>query len=293
MECQMKIIVTGSEGQLALEIKNKSVEYKEWEFIFRSREQLDISNESQVRECIATHRPDYVINTAAYTNVEKAESEKERCFLVNTRAVSFLYDALNVYGGRLIHISSDYVFDGKKNSAYTETDMCNPLNVYGLSKREAELIVLQNPDHLVVRTSWLYSPYGHNFFKTIWNLSSKKKELSIVSDQIGAPVYCGDLAHFLLWTLARPSSAGLIHFSPVSSCSWYEFGLAITAHSHPSCRVHPVPSSAYPQKVLRPSFSYLSPSKLIDDWGYPPVCWTESLLDCVKKFKALSGINES
>lgn len=289
----MKILVTGSGGQLARELWDQSANHKEWEFIFLSREQIDITDESQVEQCIATYRPDYVINTAAYTQVEQAETDRDQCFLVNTRAVSFLYNALVEYGGRLIQISTDYVFDGKKNSAYTESDLCNPLNIYGLSKREAECIVLQNPDHLVVRSSWLYSPYGHNFFKTIWRLSSEKEDLSIVSDQIGAPVYCGDLAHFILWTLARPSFSGLIHFSTASSCSWYDFGLAISSHSNPSCRVHPVPSSSYPQKALRPAFSYLSPKKLIDEWGYPPVSWREGLLACVDKYKSLNGIIES
>ena len=238
-----KILVTGAYGQLGSELKVLATETGMPDFLFTDFDTLDVTRKDQVNRFLDEHRPDFVINCAAFTAVDKAEQEKEACFRLNSLAPAILADACLATGARLIHFSSDYVFDGTSSVPYTESDPVNPMGVYGLSKREGELACLRNPGALIIRTSWLYSSFGHNFVKTIVRLGKERDHLNVVFDQVGTPTYAGDLARAVLDIIHLSAGdrehwkPGIYHYSNEGVASWFDFAWEIMKYSKKNCKV--------------------------------------------------------
>lgn len=259
-----KILVTGANGQLGLSIKAVGKNYPSMIFTFTDVEDLDITNNEEVNTFFEFNKIDYCINCAAYTAVDKAEDEADKAFLINAKAVKNLAEACKNTGTVLIHISTDFVFDGTKRTPYTEEDIPNPLSVYGKSKRKGEAYIQEIWDkHFIVRTSWLYSEYGNNFVKTMLLLAKTRDEISVVNDQIGSPTYAGDLASLLLEIIDKSSKDyGLYHYSNEGSISWYDFAVEIFKQHKKAVRVVPIPTSAYYTAAKRPAYSVLGLQKV-------------------------------
>lgn len=281
----MKILVTGSNGQLGSELKELSEKHRA-EFVFTDKHTLDITNVAAIESFFANQRVDIVINGAAYTAVDQAESDTEAAFLTNATAVGYLAAACKKHGAKLIHISTDFVFDGMKQKPYEEQDATRPLNTYGKSKLQGEQLCRQyNPDAIIIRTSWLYSSYGHNFVKTILRLSAEKKVLRVVDDQRGSPTYARDLAKAILLIIGHEkgmSTSGIFHYSNLGECSWFDFASEIIALTDRNCSIVPIPSSEYPTPARRPHYSVLSKNKIVGTFGLTIPFWKDSLKECLK-----------
>jgi len=281
----MNILITGSNGQLGSEFKKLVDSYTNFSFIFIDKEDLDITDSSLVFKYFRKNNFDFCINTAAYTAVDKAKTDKENACKVNTQAVQYLQKACDRYGVKLIHISTDFVFDGKQNIPYKETDNANPINVYGESKLGGEQKALVNNNALVIRTSWLYSSFGNNFVKTMIRLGNEKGELSIIDDQIGTPTYAKDLAEMIMELISiqdKNKLRGLYHFSNSGKASWHDFAKEIFRLKNITCKVIPIPTTAYPTPAARPKFSLMDKSKIINDFAIELKDWKESLKECLE-----------
>ena len=260
----MKILITGANSQLGLCIVDRAPQ--DWQLIPLTSSDLDITNQDSVFAAIQKYQPDAIINTAAYTAVDKAESDEDQAFLVNAVGVKNLAFACDNANIRLVHISTDYVFDGTADEPYQTTDTPNPLSVYGRSKLAGELLALAHcAQSQIIRTSWLYSEYGHNFMKTMIRMAEEgRKELNVVDDQIGCPTYAGNLAQAIIDLLHQPINARLLHYSDIDIMSWYEFAKNIFDYRERQgssyCQVKPVPSTEYPTPVKRPAYSVLENS---------------------------------
>jgi dTDP-4-dehydrorhamnose reductase len=254
-----RVLVTGANGQLGKSIHRVAPDYPELKFVFTDVVELDITNNEEVNTFFESNAFDYCINCAAYTAVDKAEKEVEKAYLINATAVKNLAEGCQTTGTVLIHISTDFVFDGTKRTPYTEEDTPNPLSVYGKSKLKGEEYVQEICErHFIVRTSWLYSEYGNNFVKTMLRLAETRKQISVVNDQIGSPTYAGDLAEFSLKVISSGSTAyGLYHYSNLGAISWYDFAVEIFKQHKKEVRVVPIPTSSYPTAAKRPPFSVL------------------------------------
>lgn len=274
------ILVTGANGQLGSEIKVISKEYP-FVFYFTNKEELDITCQKNVIKYIIDNQIDTIINCAAYTEVDKAESDQEIAFKVNRDAVGFLAAAIQSVGGNMIHISTDYVFDGLSDRPYTPEDPVNPQNIYGKSKWEGEKIMrsLQMDRSLIIRTSWVYSEFGSNFVKTIIRLGKERESLKVVADQIGSPTYAADLARAILEILPRLEHQNVItyHYSNEGICSWFDFAKEIIKMAGFGCEINPIVSSEYPQLANRPNFSVLNKTKIKQDFSIDIPCWKDSL----------------
>jgi len=286
------ILITGANGQLGSEIQRIHAAYPSMQFVFADKLTLDITVESWVMNYLETHKPDAVINCAAYTNVERAEDEQDASSQANALAPGYLAKACKRTGALLIHISTDYVFDGTKTRAYLETDDVSPLNHYGQSKLEGERNIDNEYDrHYIIRTSWLYSSYGHNFFKTMIRLAKEKGELRVVNDQIASPTYAGDLACDLILLLKsclideHPIPYGLYHYSQEGKASWCDFASAIVAQLRLNVPVYPVPSGAFPVKAIRPAFSKLNNSHWTKHTGFTARKWEAGLSSCIEELQ--------
>jgi dTDP-4-dehydrorhamnose reductase len=279
------ILVTGANGQLGKEIKQLESAYPEFRFIFLSREDLPIHHFELVRNFFKGYSPQFLINCAAYTAVDKAETEKDLAFQVNGEAVGILAAVCKEYGTKFIHISTDYVFDGNGTEPYTTESATNPQSVYGASKLQGEKEAIQyNPDSMIIRTSWVYSEFGKNFVKTMLKLMSEREELNVVSDQVGSPTYAADLAAVIMQVIASGKwIPGMYHFSNAGVISWYDFALAIKELSGKNCRVNPIPSSQYPTPAKRPAYSVMDTSRLFNRFGLTPKNWKDSLQVCLQK----------
>lgn len=281
------ILVTGSNGQLGNELR-LVVEEKDKvnNYFFTDVEELDITNKSDVSQFLHANNIDVVVNCAAYTNVDKAEDEKDIADLINHIGVKNLAESCKERDGFLIHISTDYVFDGTKNTPYTETDVTKPLGVYGETKLRGEnAIISSGCEYVIIRTSWLYSSYGNNFLKTMQRLTAEKESLKVVFDQVGTPTYAGDLAKVIYTIIQRDEvdiKNQIYHFSNEGICSWYDFAVAINEISGHNCNIQPFHSDEFPSKVKRPSFSVLDKSKLKDQLGIEIPYWRVSMLTCIK-----------
>ncbi|HLV24123.1 MAG TPA: dTDP-4-dehydrorhamnose reductase [Moheibacter sp.] len=256
-----KILVTGANGQLGkclrdLVSKNPSPKYQ---FLFMDRSQLDVSKKELVETFFFTNKIDYCVNCAAYTAVDLAETDAENAFKANADAVKYLAEECAEQNATLIHISTDYVFDGTKNEPYLPNDSTNPINVYGKSKREGERWALQkNLKTIVIRTSWVYSQYGKNFYTTMVRLMQERDELSVVSDQIGKPTNANDLAAYIYnLILSNDTDYGLRHFSGKEQMSWFEFAQKIANENGFTTKINPIPTSQYPTPAKRPMWSVL------------------------------------
>jgi len=288
----MNILVTGSNGQLGLEIKDLEANFTNFNFFFMDLPELDICNSSQLNIFVNDNNINTVINCAAYTAVDKAEEDAEIAEQVNSIGVSNLVNALETVNGKLIHISTDYVFDGDHFFPYVETDKVSPIGVYGETKRAGELAVLNNAiDAIVIRTSWLYSSYGNNFVKTMLRLGNEKENLGVIFDQVGTPTYAGDLAKTCLEILCSQSSdvisknGNLYHYSNEGVASWYDFAISIMELGVKNCKVKPIQTKDYPSLAKRPQYSVLNKSKIKTDFKIEIPYWRDSLKDCIEKIK--------
>jgi dTDP-4-dehydrorhamnose reductase len=292
-----KILVTGANGQLGTAIKTLSAAYPAFEFIFLTREELPIQRFELVAQYFNTVMPAYCINAAAYTAVDKAETDKENAFLINGDAVGVLASACSRFGTKFIHISTDYVFDGTSPEPYKETDRTNPSNTYGLSKLKGEaLCLLSNQDAIIIRTAWVYAEFGNNFVKTMLRLMKERPEINVVSDQVGAPTYAVDLGKAILEIIqqsevrSQQSDAGqsginwmpgIYHYSNQGRISWYDFAVAIKELSGSACKVNPIPTTQYPTPAKRPAFSLLDTHKIRTTYQLEISDWKDSLQRCL------------
>jgi len=281
------ILVTGAKGQLGSELQDLSLLYPEYEFIFSDEEDLDISNHQEVRKFIAVNSITAIINCAAYTAVDKAETEPTKADTINHLAVENLAKISKSRGIVLIHISTDYVFDGTSNKPYTEEDIPNPQSVYGQTKLDGENAMLKiNPAHaIIIRTSWLYSSYGSNFVKTMIRLGKEKKELSIISDQVGSPTYANNLARTILEILPKIENEDveIYHYANEGICSWYDFAIAIFVLKKMAIKVDPIKSVEFITLAKRPPYSVLNKSKIKETFQIKIPSWEESLARCLRK----------
>ena len=270
-----QVLVTGANGQLGKSIKRISPNFKGLKFVFTDVADLDITNSEEVNTFFESNALDYCINCAAYTEVDKAEEEAEKVYSINATAVKNLAEACQKTGAVLIHISTDFVFDGTKRTPYTEEDMPNPLSVYGKSKLKGEEHVQESCDrHFIVRTSWLYSEYGNNFVKKMLRLAETRKQISVVNDQIGSPTYAGDLAEFILKVISSESTAyGLYHYSNLGAISWYDFAVEIFRQHQKNVHLVPIPTRAYPTLANRPAFSVMDLSRVKIIFGSTIPLW--------------------
>ena len=273
-----KILITGAKGQLGTELAKLLPEA-----ILTDVNDLDITNEQAVKDFVKSHGIDTIINAAAYTAVDKCEDEEEFAFKINVDGPR----NLAMTGAKIIHISTDYVFDGCGHLPYTEDDDPAPTSAYGRTKLAGEWQVLDNAKiGVVIRTAWLYSPYGNNFVKTMRKLGSEKDELNVVVDQIGTPTYAADLAKAIVKIIPQMNerNKGIYHFTNEGVCSWYDFATEIMAMSGLNCKVNAIPSSAYQTKAKRPHYSVLSKQKIKQTFGVEIEHWRKGLEQCLKRF---------
>ena len=288
----MRVLITGSNGQLGSEIRELAANYSNLDLVFRNSHELDICNFEALQAFIIDHNINAVINCAAYTAVDKAEEDAEIAEQVNSIGVSNLVNALAKVNGKLIHISTDYVFDGDHFLPYKESDPVSPIGVYGETKRAGELAVINSDiDSVVIRTSWLYSSYGNNFVKTMLRLGNEKENLGVIFDQVGTPTYARDLAKTCLEILYGDSSVNisrngnLYHYSNEGVISWYDFAISIMELGGEKCKVKPIQTKDYPSFAKRPHYSVLNKSKIKTDFKIEIPYWRDSLKDCIGKIK--------
>nr|HQU56254.1 dTDP-4-dehydrorhamnose reductase [Chitinophagaceae bacterium] len=263
------ILVTGANGQVGTEIRRIASAFPDYSFTFLSREDMPLEDFGKMKVCVEARPYDFLINCAAYTAVDKAETEKELAFKINAEAVGHLATLCRNNNIRLIHFSTDYVFDGYSRIPYKETDATNPETVYGASKLEGErLALLHQPDAIILRTSWVYAATGHNFVKTMLRLFGEKDEINVVNDQIGSPTYAKDLAAAVMHIISSGQwYKGIFHFSNHGAISWYDFARAIQKFSKADCTIHPIPTSAFPTAAKRPVYSVLNKNKIQQHFG--------------------------
>jgi dTDP-4-dehydrorhamnose reductase len=287
---RIKIMVTGAGGQLGRELQQFSQAYPQFEFIFLSKRDLPIDQEAVLNNFFESVRPDFCINCAAYTAVDKAEKEKHLAFLVNGESVGWLASACAKVQAKLIHISTDYVFDGSSAKPLKEEDKTSPINVYGASKLLGEeLATLNNPETLIIRTAWVYSEFGSNFVKTMIKLMSERDSVNVVDDQIGSPTYAADLAEVIMQIMdSREFRPGIYHYSNDGRISWYEFAKVIREQITSNCRINPIPSSQYPAPAKRPFFSLLDKTKIKSVYHIHIKDWKTSLDSCLFRIKRQS-----
>ena len=274
-----KILVTGANGQLGSEIKELAANYPNFEFVFTDIADFPLDNESEIIANFNRIQPDIVINCAAYTAVDKAEDNQEMADAINHLAIGTLASLCNESGVKLIHISTDYVFDGTSALAYKETDQPNPKSVYGVTKLAGEIACSKNcPDSIIIRTAWVYSEFGANFVKTMLRLMTEKDSLSVVNNQVGSPTYAADLAQVILIILdSNKWEPGIYHYSNEGEISWFDFALDIKAIAQKSCEIKGIPASSYPTPAQRPAYSLLDKSKIQAVYGIISIDYKTSL----------------
>lgn len=281
-----KVLVTGGNGQLGCELREacKNRESRV-EFLFTDIADLDITDDSAVREYIKRNGITSVVNCAAYTAVDKAEDDIEKADLLNGKAPSMLARAIDEVGGSMVHISTDYVFDGTNCTPYGDDDEKRPLGVYGKTKSIGEEGVLENcKKAVVIRTAWLYSEFGNNFVKTMLKLGRERNELSVVFDQIGTPTYAKDLADTIVMVLDKGVKRGIYNFTNEGVCSWYDFAKEVHRLGNiDTCEIKPIRSEEYPTKAERPKYSVLDKTKIKKDYGINIRWWKDALGECVEK----------
>lgn len=283
----MKILVTGSKGQLGNELKELSDEFPQFEFLYTDLAELDITDASKVDKFFAANKLDAIINCAAYTAVDKAETDETFAYLINATAAGILARSAAKYKALLIHISTDYVFDGTACTPYKEDDNTNPVSAYGRTKFAGEQEVqMHAANALIIRTSWLYSAFGNNFIKTILKYGKERGLLNIVFDQVGTPTYARDLARTILTIIPQAAKNGGIefyHYSNEGVASWYDFAKAIVEISGIVCILNPIGTEDYPLPANRPFYSVLNKSKLKDKFKVEIPYWRDSVKHCLQR----------
>ena len=283
-----RILITGSNGQLGNELKVLSKNFYGYDFVFTDIDTLDLTNAEQTSEFINKLNPDWIVNCAAYTQVDKAENEPAIAMLVNGTAVKNIADVIAGTECKFIHISSDYVYDGKSNVPYDEFFPTNPLSAYGRSKLAGEKFALLHQGSMIIRTSWLYSSFGNNFVKTMLRLGSEKESLKVVFDQTGSPTYANDLAEAILSIISGvirnqiALNAGIYNYSNEGVCSWYDFAMEIMQEAGLSCQVSPILTKDFPQAAKRPVYSVMDKTKIKENYNLSIPHWRTSLNKCMK-----------
>lgn len=286
----MNILVTGANGQLGCEMRRLGAVSPN-NYIFTDVAELDITNADAVMYVAKHYSIDAIVNCAAYTNVDKAESDEATAELINATAVGNLARAMKEVGGTLFHISTDYVFGSEGNTPRTEEMPLNPLGVYGRTKLHGEQAILESGcKALIFRTAWLYSEFGNNFLKTMLRLTAEREQLNVVFDQVGTPTYAGDLALAIFSIIEAgvyEGNEGIYHFSNEGVCSWYDFAVEIAAVAgNTNCRINPCHSSEFPSPVTRPPYSVLDKTKIKNTFDIDIPHWRESMEYCIKRIKA-------
>ncbi|MBO7239512.1 MAG: dTDP-4-dehydrorhamnose reductase [Bacteroidaceae bacterium] len=285
----MNILVTGANGQLGCEMRRLGAVSPN-NYIFTDVAELDITKADAVMDTVKAASVDVIVNCAAYTNVDKAESDEATAELINATAVANLANAMKEVGGTLFHVSTDYVFGSEGNTPRTEDMPLNPLGVYGRTKLHGEQAIAESGcKALIFRTAWLYSEYGNNFLKTMMRLTAEKEQLNVVFDQVGSPTYAGDLALAIFSIIEAgvyEGNEGVYHFSNEGVCSWYDFAVEIAATAgNTNCRINPCHSSEFPSPVTRPPYSVLDKTKIKTTFDIDIPHWRESMEYCIKRIK--------
>jgi dTDP-4-dehydrorhamnose reductase len=280
-----KILVTGANGQLGKEIRALAHSFPDTEFLFLSREDLPIHHFELVRNTFAAFKPDYCINCAAYTAVDRAEAEKELAYIVNAESVGILAAVSAAMQCKFIHVSTDYVYDGNATGAHREEDKPMPVSVYGQSKLKGEEEAFaNNQETIVIRTSWVYSFYGNNFVKTMIRLMKEKDQIGVVNDQYGSPTWAADLALFIMHIINSTSwKPGVYNFSNEGAITWFDFAVEIKRLLGSACSINPIPTASYPTPAKRPANSLMSKEKIKLVFDYTPPSWKDSLNQCVNQ----------
>jgi dTDP-4-dehydrorhamnose reductase len=288
------ILVTGANGQLGSEMQAIAKKYPAYNFLFVTRTELPIDDITAVQKYFSENKIDVCVNCAAYTAVDKAETETEKANAINGTAVGNLAAQCRQYGAAFIHISTDYVFDGTATTPYTDNHPVNPVNAYGVSKLLGEQLALQNnPASIIIRTSWVYSSFGNNFVKTMLRLMKERESLNVVADQTGCPTYAADLAGAIMHIIeqlpysydASDATANIYSYSNKGAITWHQFALAIKEISGSNCVVHPIPSSQYPTPAKRPAYSVMDIAKIENRFKLTIPEWRESLENCMRLLK--------
>ena len=282
----MKILVTGANGQLGRELRNVLESEIPGKAIYTDIAELDLTDAKGVDDFFKKNDISHVVNCAAYTAVDKAEEEKLECAAININAVKNLANAADAIGAKIIHISTDYVFDGTAHRPYKESDKVNPISQYGTTKRKGETALLAlAPESIIIRTSWLYSPHGNNFVKTMLRLGAEQSKIKVVSDQIGTPTYALDLARAIYMVLmSHQWVEGIFHFSNEGVCSWYDFAKSIHRIAGiDKCEIKPIPTEEYPTAASRPFYSVLDKTRIKATYGVKAPYWEDSLIECIKR----------
>lgn len=284
----MRILITGANGQLGREMRN----VLEAEFpdhtLYTDIQELDLTDAKAVNDYVADNEITHIVNCAAYTAVDRAEEDKAQCAAINVDAVKNIAYAADRIGAKIIHVSTDYVFDGMSHRPYKESDKVNPISQYGTTKRTGETALLAlAPDSIIIRTGWLYSPYGKNFVKTMRRLGREQTTLKVVADQIGTPTYALDLAKAIYRVLqSHQWVEGIFHYSDEGVCSWYDFTKAIHRLSGiTGCEVLPIPTEEYPTPASRPFYSILDKSRIKATYDVEVPYWLDSLQDCITRIE--------
>lgn len=283
----MNILITGCNGQLGNEMQLLAKTHTAHTWHFTDVAELDITDRAAIQQFVDEAAIDLIVNCAAYTAVDKAESNEALCAKLNSEAPGFLAEAVARRGGTMVHVSTDYVFDGTAHVPYTETQATCPNSVYGRTKLEGERRVMAAcPGAMIVRTAWLYSTFGNNFVKTMLRLGREKAELGVIFDQIGTPTYAADLAAAIVTAIEKGIVGGVYHFSDEGVISWYDFTKAIHRMAGiTTCHVRPLHTSEYPAPAPRPHYSVLDKTKIKTTYGIEIPYWEDSLAVCVKKLE--------
>lgn len=286
------ILITGASGQLGQELQVLAGQYADWQFVFTSRQELDITNHKAIEQLFEQYSFDYCVNCAAYTAVDKAETDQALALAINTTAVGYIASLCTQYQTQFIHISTDYVYHNNQNYPFQETDATSPKGVYAQTKLDGENLALKNcAQTMIIRTSWVYSSFGNNFVKTMLRLGKDRDKLTVIFDQIGSPTYAADLADAILQCIAQAASntvdknllKGIYHYSNEGVCSWYDFALAIFELAEVDCAVSPIETKDYPTPAQRPHFSLLNKTKIKNNFKLTIPYWRNSLKVCLTK----------
>lgn len=281
------ILITGANGQVGREFQQLAPHFKNYTFLFVTKEDLSIADENAVNNFFENNKIDICINCAAYTAVDKAETEKELATAVNATAVGYLAKVCKINGAKFIHISTDYVFDGKGTNPYKEDDQTNPVNYYGQTKLNGELnAVKENDQSIIIRTAWVYSSFGNNFVKTMMRLMNERETIGVVNDQYGCPTYAADLAAAIMQIIVSNNFvAGIYHYSNKAKISWYDFAREIADQIQSTCVVNGITTSQFPTPAARPAYSVLDTTKISSTYNTVIPEWKDSLQKCLALLK--------
>ena len=285
---QKNILVTGANGQLGQEFQQLEKNFPSLNFLVVSKNELSIADENAVDAFFKNNQIDICINCAAYTAVDKAETDKETAIAVNAIAVGYLAKACKNLNAKFIHISTDYVFDGKGGKSFTENDQTNPVNFYGQTKLSGELNALkENEETIIIRTAWVYSSFGNNFVKTMIRLMNERESIGVINDQYGCPTFAADLAQAIMQIIVGNNFiAGIYHYSNKGKISWYDFAKEISQQINSHCVVNEITTSQFPTPASRPSYSVLDTSKIAETFNITIPEWKESLQKCLALLKS-------